>query len=129
MYKLHENGVIIFGEKSIPPDPQNSDYREYLAWLEMGNVPDSADPLPATEIMITPSQQIILSDGNDIAKITITGEPGATVDYTVNGQAQTLVLGESGIDTLELTCDTPNTTLLIQAGTAKAVIFAVEVPL
>lgn len=84
-----------------------------------------ADP-PLTRI--NPSQQIILANGEDIAILTFRGEPGATVDYTVNGQAQSLTLDEAGTDTLELSCDTPNTTLLVQVGSARAVIFAVEVP-
>jgi hypothetical protein len=27
----------------IPPDPDNTDYQEYLKWLEAGNEPLSAD--------------------------------------------------------------------------------------
>lgn len=80
------------------------------------------------ETTLTPSQQIILANGEDIARVTITGEPGATVEYTVNGQVLSLTLDASGMDTIQLDCDTPNTTLLVQAGTARAVIYAVEVP-
>ena len=28
---------------SIPFDPQNSDYQQYLAWLEAGNQPEPAE--------------------------------------------------------------------------------------
>ena len=28
---------------SIPPDPENTDYQEYLKWLEEGNTPLPAD--------------------------------------------------------------------------------------
>ena len=31
----------------IPPDPDNRDYREYLAWLENGGEVADADPAPA----------------------------------------------------------------------------------
>jgi hypothetical protein len=36
------NTVIV----QIPVDEINSDYQEYLAWLDAGNIPDPADPPP-----------------------------------------------------------------------------------
>jgi hypothetical protein len=30
----------------VPFDPANRDYQEYLAWLDAGNTPDAADPIP-----------------------------------------------------------------------------------
>lgn len=112
----------------VPFDERNNDYREYQIWLGIGNTPLPADPEPVRETALTPSQQIILADGEDVAKVTITGEPGATVDYTVNGVPFQTVLDAAGSDVIELDCDTPNTTLVVLAGTARAVIFAVEVP-
>ena len=50
MYKLQTNfngeinSVTIVGEAvSIPFDPDNTDYQEYLAWLAEGNTPEPAD--------------------------------------------------------------------------------------
>lgn len=28
---------------SFPADPANTDYQEYLKWLELGNTPEAAD--------------------------------------------------------------------------------------
>ena len=53
MYKKCKSDLI-FGEAnvvirtadgaSIPFDPANTDYQEYLKWLEEGNTPEPADP-------------------------------------------------------------------------------------
>jgi hypothetical protein len=45
-YQLTQRGVMIFrltDNAFIPPDPANTDYQEYLAWLEEGNTPLPAD--------------------------------------------------------------------------------------
>lgn len=37
--KLLENATMV-----IPFDVNNSDYQEYLEWLDLGNTPEAADP-------------------------------------------------------------------------------------
>jgi hypothetical protein len=49
MYKLNQNSTQITrlaDGASIPADPANSDYAEYLEWVEEGNTPTPADVPP-----------------------------------------------------------------------------------
>lgn len=41
MYKINGNGIIRLTDNAcIPKDEGNSDYRTYLAWLDVGNTPE-----------------------------------------------------------------------------------------
>lgn len=48
MYQLTSGDTILrlSDNASIPPDPGNRDYREYLDWLAAGNTPEPAPPPP-----------------------------------------------------------------------------------
>lgn len=101
-----------------------------LICISLPNLTDAdlLDCVSTILVTISPSQQIILADGVDAAIITLQGAPGTSVEYTINDVPQATLLNSVGADTIELTCDTPNTTIVVQAGDARAVIYAVEVP-
>ena len=42
----YETIIRLSDNAFIPPDPANKDYREYLTWIEEGNEPLPAHPLP-----------------------------------------------------------------------------------
>lgn len=51
MYQLTASTSIkrLSDNAFIPQDPANTDYQQYLKWLEEGNIPLPADPEPTPE--------------------------------------------------------------------------------
>jgi len=58
MYTLSESGVV-FGAKHIPNDPRNEDWKDYQAWLALGNTPA---PIPAAVVQTIDEEYDALSD-------------------------------------------------------------------
>ncbi len=69
MYKLTNNNSIIrlADNASIPLDPANRDYAEYLAWLAAGNTPLPVDQ-PTTEQIVDGYTTAIQKRLDDFAK-------------------------------------------------------------
>jgi hypothetical protein len=62
MYQLTTGDTILrlADNAFIPPDPANTDYQAYLAWLEAGNTPEPApEPEPVPEL--TPAEKLAAS--------------------------------------------------------------------
>lgn len=59
MYQLSEaNNVVRLSDMaSIPPEPVNSDYAAYLAWLAEGNIPDPYVPPPPPPVTVISRRQ------------------------------------------------------------------------
>lgn len=79
-YKLLKQGVLRVDDNAyIPAVPSNVDYKNFLAWVEAGNVPQAADPdpLPTDYSSLDNLDKTLKAVGLTIAQIT--GTPVATV--------------------------------------------------
>lgn len=71
-YKLTRfDSIIRLSDNAcIPQDERNTDYKEYLRWLEAGNTPQPADPEPVPVQIVTMRQaRLALHDAGKLAAI------------------------------------------------------------
>ena len=68
-YQLTQGDSIlrITDGASIPPDPANTDYAAYLAWLDAGNTPEPAPEPPAPPVLTT--EQKLEAAGLTVAEL------------------------------------------------------------
>jgi hypothetical protein len=60
MYKLTKHNSIqrLSDNASIPPDPANRDYAEYLEWVAAGNNPEPADQPSLSQVAATKLEEL-----------------------------------------------------------------------
>lgn len=96
MYKLTNNNSIsrLADNASIPADPANKDYREYLAWRAAGNNPMDADLISNPRVSEIKSRlaQIDLESIRSLrAKLSNRGKPEDDAKLTtLDDEAATL---------------------------------------
>lgn len=69
---------------TIPPDPRNSDFQAYLAWLAAGNAPDPA-PAPSAAQVIQQNYASAIAAG---LTTTSAATPALNATYSVDTTAQ-----------------------------------------
>ena len=69
MYQLTTGDTILRTADNafIPPDPANTDYTAYLAWVEEGNTPEPAPEPPAPPVLTT--EQKLEAAGLTVAEL------------------------------------------------------------
>ena len=77
---------------SIPPDPMNSDYAQYLAWVAAGNT-----PTPYVALAPTPAEQAAEAIAAGVT-ITSTGTPAINGTYACDAAA----VADIGAETLSV---------------------------
>ena len=68
-YQLTQGNTILrLADRTfIPPDPANTDYTAYLAWVEEGNTPEPAPAPPAPPVLTT--EQKLEAAGLTVAEL------------------------------------------------------------
>lgn len=120
MYKLTNTDIIIGppGNVYIPADPANTDYQQYLAWIDEGNTPEPyvapPPPIPQTVTRFQALATLAAGGWLDVVHTYIYALPRTNVTRlafenatewertspTVNSLAQMLGLSDAQVDDL-----------------------------
>ena len=68
-YQLTQGDTILrlTDNAFIPPDPANTDYQAYLAWVEAGNMPEPAPQVAPAPVLTT--EQKLEAAGLSVAEL------------------------------------------------------------
>jgi len=104
MYKLTKTTEIIrlSDGATIPADTRNTDYTEYLEWLELGNVPSSIDPPTEVELQAIQDEVDAIEARAHVKLQALRNMTPAQVQSWVTNNVKTLAQAQDAIATLAI---------------------------
>jgi len=121
-YKLTNNNVILrIGDNaSIPTDPGNRDYKDYLKWVDQGNSPYPADD----DFQITINKEMFAADNQDFVQVDIVAIQDGLTEVTIEVRGVPIVLPlTDGRASYQIKSSTPETVGLVGTDPAELSAF------
>jgi hypothetical protein len=82
-------------------------------------------------MIISSDKPVILGDGVDVANVRFLSDTENDIEYAINEGLYTVtpVLMRSGyVASVDVACDTPSQSIVIESGESKLIIYCVGVP-